>query len=420
MSAFKRKRTAWLPGALGAAGGIAGGAITGSPFGGDLGYQAGRAAGHYIKSFTGFGAYSVNQNTLYEGSQTPFVTNANMENAMVIAHREYLGDITTSANAGDFQSEEFTVNPCLVKTFPWLNALANQFEEWLPMGIIFFFKTTSSDALNSTNTALGNVMMAAQYNVYQPDFGDKLEMENHAYNMSCKPSTNLLMPIECAPSQNQVSIHYTRPGNQPIPQNADQRLYDLAVLTIATEGMQAASVNIGELHIAYQIAFFKPRLLRSIQQSPALSQLRWQDTSNAGFWVADPTDTGGNLTATAMVGTKPDPGRNEIFINYTLPRNYVGQRMQIDLTFQGPMGDIKALFVLLLPQTSGVTVINEICMSVLTPAGTVPGDNFGYRGVFDVDEVDIELQFRAVAPADSDWTGGAQIIINYTLSPLFT
>jgi len=256
----KRKRSQWLGSALGAAGGIAGGAISGSPFGSEVGSRLGQYAGDLIKTFTGFGAYNIEKNSLYEGAQTPFVTNANLENAMVIAHREYLGNVVTSSNIGEFTTDEYTINPCDTKTFPWLSQIANQFEEWLPMGIVFFFKSTSGDALTNTNTALGNVMMASQYNVYQPDFTEKIEMENHAYNMSCKPSSNMLHPIECAPSHNQVSIHYTRPGGLPIPLGADQRLYDLCTTTIATEGMQAADVLVGELHIAYQIGFFKPRL----------------------------------------------------------------------------------------------------------------------------------------------------------------
>lgn len=355
MDTRKRKRTGgWLADALGAAGGIAGGAFTGDPFGAELGRRAGSWAGQFIKSYTGFGAYSINQNTLYEGAQTPFVTNANVENAMVIAHREYLGDIVTSATPGQFQAQEFVLNPCVTQSFPWLHTIANNFEEWLPMGIIFFYKTTSSDALNSTNTALGNVIMAAQYNVYQPDFTTKAQMENHAYNMSCKPSDNMLFPIECAPSQNQVILHYTRPGDNPTPAGADQRLYDLAVMTIATEGFQAASVQIGELHVAYQIAFFKPRIWEPVvipDVQLALGQIIWTNTDtaepNGMFDAAHFVKTDGNIVNTIRTPSKdadPDVG-DYIQVTWVIDPYFVNKKLICRTTYIGDLASAAAIFL---------------------------------------------------------------------------
>lgn len=55
-------------------------------------------------------------------------------------------------------------------------------------GMYLEYRTMSADALNSTNTALGQVIMSAQYNAGNPDFTNKQEMENYEGGVSVKPS----------------------------------------------------------------------------------------------------------------------------------------------------------------------------------------------------------------------------------------
>lgn len=75
-------------------------------------------------------------------------------------HRECLGDVVTSATAGSFNYTRYLFNPTNAALFPWLHQLAANFESYRVKGCLFEFRSMSGNALNSVNTALGNVIMS--------------------------------------------------------------------------------------------------------------------------------------------------------------------------------------------------------------------------------------------------------------------
>jgi hypothetical protein len=184
------------------------------------------------------------------GHQPP--TFKNGKRTVIIAHREFLGNITGSTS---FAIQSYNLNPGDAATFPWLSGLAVNFDQWSMLGCLFEFVSTSADALNSTNTALGQVILATQYNINRPEFASKVEMENCEYSTSSRPSQSFLHPIECAPAEKTMQLQYVRVDD--ITGTDDPRFYDLGRFSIATVGMQAAAV-IGELWVTYEIELFKP------------------------------------------------------------------------------------------------------------------------------------------------------------------
>jgi hypothetical protein len=57
----------------------------------------------------------------------------------------------------------------------------------------------SADALNSTNTALGQVILSVQYDAANPPFTNKQAQEAYDGSISIKPSSSVLFGVECAP-----------------------------------------------------------------------------------------------------------------------------------------------------------------------------------------------------------------------------
>lgn len=257
----KLQKSQWLGAALGA-GASAG--LTAAGLGGlsKYGGMLGNFAGDYIKTVTGFGAYNVSQNVLYEGAQAPYVRNYDGTNGTVICHREFIQDIITSDTASTFKLQSFPINPGLSETFEFLAQIASNYEEYSIEGMLFMFRSMSADALNSTNTALGTVIMATDYNTAAQPFQSKAGMEASQYSMSGRPSESMIHPIECDPSKTPLTLMYTRSGS--IPFGTDRRFYDLGDFYIATTGFQGTSVNIGELWVSYQVALLKPRLYVSL------------------------------------------------------------------------------------------------------------------------------------------------------------
>jgi len=256
------------PGPFGKAGRFIGralGSAYGGPVAGAIGEKLGSYA-HYIGKIFGSGDYvtstqAVNSNSLTNSTQIPQFVNS--KHAMRIQHREYLGDVF-SGSSGAFQVTDYPINPGMQQTFPWLSEVVGaNYQQHRVNGMAFEFRSMSADALNSTNTALGSVVMATDYDSTDLAFTSKAQMENTEYGVSCKPSSCMMHAIECARSQTSISEQYVRFADPP--DNSDLRMYDLGRFSIATVGMQANNVNLGELWVSYDITFLKP-----IQREPLI------------------------------------------------------------------------------------------------------------------------------------------------------
>lgn len=255
-----------------------------------IGGPIGAGLGSLIKSVTGFGDYKVQENSLIpEAGSPPAVQNSAGGKVTIIRHREYLADVVSSATIGAFKVDNYYINPGVVASFPWLAGIAANYEHYQIRGMLYEFKTMSSDALNSTNTALGQVIMATNYNASLANFASKYEMENYEFGQSIKPSMSCIHPIECKRSESVLGDLYVRPGS--VPSGTDQRLYDFGNFQIASNGLQAASVNLGELWVTYEIAFYKPKLWTGLGNAVQIYQV-----SSSGGNANLPINTGTNVT----------------------------------------------------------------------------------------------------------------------------
>jgi len=216
-----------------------------------------------ISKISGHGDYTtsiqdIRHNTLIRPTTDDNIPQFGMiKGGIRVQHREYLGDLKSS---GTFKNNVYRVNPALAETFPWLSQLASNFERYRFLGLCFEFKSGSSDALNSTNTALGYVIMASQYNSLASPFLNKQQMENTQYCVSVKPSKSVIHPIECDPSLAPSPVLYTRLATVGDITAGDIRLYDHCQEEIAVVGMQQDDVNLGELWISYDVMLYLPVL----------------------------------------------------------------------------------------------------------------------------------------------------------------
>lgn len=230
----------------------------GARVGGSVGEFLGGLANNYFNTVTGMGDYTVSANSLIAGVGPPSF--GQLGRGHRIRHREYIQDISGTTA---FQNISFPINPGMAATFPWLSQIAANYEEYRMLGLIFEFRSTSAVALNSTNTALGVVVMGTDYNADHAPVTSKQELENFEYTSSAPPSQTFMHPIECDPRFNPLGIYYVR-GNDTSA--VDLRFSDLGLLQLVTSGMQAAAV-IGELWVTYDVELFKPILNPTIGPS---------------------------------------------------------------------------------------------------------------------------------------------------------
>lgn len=377
---------------------------------------------------SGKGEYTIKRNVLYEGAQMPEVVNPHRDDgAVVVRHSEYICDVISSSTAGAFNVQSFPINAGIAQTFEYLAQIAGNFTEYKIEGMIFEFRTRSVDALNSTNTALGSVYIATQYNSLEPNFSSKAEMSSYMYCNNCKPSESMYHIIECDPRQTSLEHLYIRTGN--VPSGADIRMYDIGRLQIATQGMQAASVNIGELHVTYQCSLYKARLYQSLGY---LNDCQVFYNASASVQPANPLGNGGisaslpsnwtevinNMPLSSaggyMMATNGASGR----IRLRAPRYPMGVRLLYEFVWVWSVAktqDVTAPTFALLATGAGATDLTSTYYpgsSYSTPPPGVSSTVWTARCVIDyVFNVDpcIELIYSGTFPTD---TAGVYITIS--------
>lgn len=282
----------------------------GQQWGGYLGSRAGEFLGGAAQTMltglvTGMGDYSVKRNIFMSG-RLPEIVNQPTGGGTIIRFQEYLGDVFTSSVAGAFDIQSYLLNAANSDTFPFLSQVACNYEQYEIEGLLFSFKSTSANALNSVNTALGSVMMATQYDILDAPFASKLEMLNYEFSTSAKPSTDTVHMIECEPRQSTISNLYTLDKGQIAPPNADPRMYHLGKFSIATTGFQGVSVNIGQLHVTYQIRLLKPKLYATLGLSNLAFRYECTDgPTTSAYTDLDPLGTELVQSTTATFQSPP-------------------------------------------------------------------------------------------------------------------
>lgn len=244
-----------LGASLGGAGGAAIGNWLAPGIGGEVGQKLGAQGGEYLgklfKQITGWGDYKVRSNSLVNPEE---VVPSFGEDSIRVRKREFITSLNSTASA--FTKTVVPINPGVDTSFPWLCAIARNYEQYRINGMIFQYVSTSSDAIASTtNLGLGQVILATDYNAADDPFQDAPQMLNYMFANSDKPSNHILHAVECAPTDQAQKLYYVRTG--AVPEGQDPRLYDLGTFQIAVNNMPATYQGMGQLWVSYDITFVK-------------------------------------------------------------------------------------------------------------------------------------------------------------------
>jgi len=226
---------------------------------GPLGALAGKGIGAGIAAVTGYGNYSVRANSLSQVSTSvdmvpQFVKN---DHSIRVRHREFIRDLAVPSNPTDFNLTSQLINPANKELFPWLATMAKQYSQYKVHGMVFVYKTMSSDI--TAGGSLGTVIFGTNYNSIDRSFLSKVEMENSEFAVSCKPSNSLVHAIECDPKYSGLDVLYVRDPAYETTDTSDRRFYDYGKFQVATQGLPGITgTTMGELWVSYDIEFMKP------------------------------------------------------------------------------------------------------------------------------------------------------------------
>ena len=181
--------------------------------------------------------------------------------AVVIKHREYITDIFGPAIGQNFQCLSFPLNPALDSVFPFLAQVAQNFDEYEFLQMVWEYRSTTTDIGSSTTGQCGTIIMATNYNSASAPFSDKGQMMEYAHAHSCKVTEHMVHGVECDPTKNAMSpILFTR--SNPVVSGQDLKTYDLGLFQLAIANSPPAYTNlpIGELWVEYSVRLRKPKL----------------------------------------------------------------------------------------------------------------------------------------------------------------
>lgn len=220
-------------------------------------FKALTGTGDYTLDAKGLG-YDVTQNSIISPTLAPSVPLMHNDNGSTrVRHREFISTVLTEK--GNLVSNSiFSVNPGDSRTFPWLHSLARHYQQYKVMGCVFEIVSTCGNAVSSTNSALGSVTMATQYNVNNPYFSSLQVALNSYFSTSEKPSVNQMHALECNPLESPYNLWNTRQKDiSDAKLVGDHRLYDFARLEVLSTGSQA-QFEAGQLWVTYDILLLKP------------------------------------------------------------------------------------------------------------------------------------------------------------------
>jgi hypothetical protein len=107
----------------------------------------------------------------------------------------------------------------------------------------------------AADPGLGMVMYATNYNITEPPFASKVQIDSYEYATSCVPYQGMMHPVECDPRTNPLNRYYV--ATSDIPEN--ELFYNLGNFQVATEGM-TTTYPCGELWVTYDVQLSKPRI----------------------------------------------------------------------------------------------------------------------------------------------------------------
>lgn len=177
----------------------------------------------------------------------------NGHDSNILVRTECVADVYSST---DFQLTKYEINPGIYDSYPWGSGVANNYLQWRPLGELWRYVSLSSNALDSTNTALGLCAMTVEYDPSAPVMTSMRQVLNNVGTVSQKPSCTFDLPVECRMLDRAANVLYVRSQEAS---EAKKFQSDLGSVYVATEGMQAAGVLIGKLWHTYRIELLKPQ-----------------------------------------------------------------------------------------------------------------------------------------------------------------
>lgn len=173
-----------------------------------------------------------------------------------VLKKEYVKDLITSSTAKAYKQERFDIYPGQYgNIFQYCVPFAQAHQKWKLVALTMRFTSTSTQALNSTDTSLGKILFRPVSDPTIPESSTQYEMIQTHGTQVFKSDRSFFYEWPVNKSRGPFTM---LSGTQP--DNTDVRLYTPGYFEIATVGFQGTSVNLGQLEVIYHIMLILPQM----------------------------------------------------------------------------------------------------------------------------------------------------------------
>nr|UOF78957.1 capsid protein [Cressdnaviricota sp.]UOF81294.1 capsid protein [Cressdnaviricota sp.] len=295
------------------------------------------------------------------------------QNPVILSHSEYIGDVVSSSSASTFANAvigtsnstypQLQINAGNSITFPWLANIANHFIHYEFDELIFEFQSTSATALNSTNTQLGIILCRTEVDPALPIDGNMSQLLNTNGHRKRMPYESFAVTFPKFGRKLIRTTTGTTSNNWGLATNRDIRNYDGGWFNIATSGMQATSVNLGQCHVHYKVRLYRPYLNLIAIPSSIASFGRIYSSGSAPTISFPFNGTWTNYQSTST----NTPGFSHTTTTITFPTTSVGAYWRVSYLIEGTAGAVTFSSTGTLV---GLTAVSSVGPNAWTSTGT--------------------------------------------------
>lgn len=195
---------------------------------------------------------------------------------------EFVADVPSTET---FKVNQFSFNPGISESFPWLSIVAPAFEKYKVRKLRLHYKTSQATIVP------GMVILSVEFNVSEPLPETKAELLEYAYSTRNPLWQNFHVDISPKDIMN-YKDYYTRIGPK-----SDLKLYDPLFIMVATDGTPSESAISGELWLEYEIEFSLPQRLNVSELAlPNFFKVNLHNIPNTGInWLGTSFDNEGSF-----------------------------------------------------------------------------------------------------------------------------
>jgi len=211
--------------------------------------------------------------------------------SIVIKESEFISEYVV-ANQPNFNvALALPINPGQAGTFPWLSLIAKQYEKYCFRSLRFIYKPEVTQ-FNPTSSAQGKVMMNCDYDSADAPPTTKKQVEDCDPHVDGMPYELISFYLDPSEMHKNSDAKYIRAGN--LPGQTDIKTYDAGLLFVSNQGQTGNGVNLGELHVEYEVELSVP-ILEPVNSLPANNSVSVFQSAGLGDQAATGVETQSTL-----------------------------------------------------------------------------------------------------------------------------